>query len=513
MTEQNFRLDGWRVDVAACRMSRGSERRHLEPKVMKTLVCLAGRPGEVIPKDELIASVWGHSHVSDAALTRCIFEIRQAFGDDARKPAVVETIAKVGYRLMVQPAPDAEPARKRRLPVPWLAVASIALLSVGLWGTRGGSVPAAPATEPAVLSEVPAAITAYERGVAHYAKVDYLANANAITFFRQAVEHDPSFSLAYVRLADALTQLALRWDRERLDEAYEAATTALSLNPDNPDAYSALGVAQILRRDTVAALDTLERAYQLDPTHTKSMYNAAVAHQALFEYDEAIAMFHRVVELAPSNHEATSRLGYLYLRTGDVDAARYWLENTLEYAPESVRAWHQLATVHLVTGDVPAAIDSCRRVLDQLPEHLRCLQLTAIGYLKSGDTARSRAFFEASIARYEQAHYAKLGVAQTLIADGDEAKGLETVRAVLDEALNRIEGEHQPRNDYRLIAACYALLGDKPSALQWMDRASGVTRLFRLWDLTDPAFESLHDDRRFDRILMSSSRASDSVKL
>ena len=121
--------------------------------------------------------------------------------------------------------------------------------------------------------------------------------------------------------------------------------------------------------------------------------------------------------------------------------------------------------------------------------------------------------FEASIASHERADYAKLGVAQTLIADGDEARGFAAVQAVLDEALLRVRGEHKPRNDYRLIAACYSLLGDKARALDWMDRASGVTRLFRLWDLTDPAFENLHGDRRFEHILTSSSRAQDRYTL
>ena len=51
MAEKCFILDGWRVDVAASCITRGRETRRLEPKVMKTLTCLADNPGDVVTKD------------------------------------------------------------------------------------------------------------------------------------------------------------------------------------------------------------------------------------------------------------------------------------------------------------------------------------------------------------------------------------------------------------------------------------------------------------------------------
>ncbi len=123
MTEHRFRLDGWIVDVPACRISRGKDSRHLEPKVMKTLASLAARPAEVHTKDAIIGAVWGHPHVSDAALTRCIFEIRQAFDDDAKRPRIVETVPKVGYRLIAEPTPAAASRWHRPARARWLAAA------------------------------------------------------------------------------------------------------------------------------------------------------------------------------------------------------------------------------------------------------------------------------------------------------------------------------------------------------------------------------------------------------
>ena len=78
----------------------------------------AGRAGEeLVTKQELFERVWGGLAVSDDALTTCIQDLRQALGDDARRPRYIETRHRRGYRLMVpataiiDPSSDAAPPR------------------------------------------------------------------------------------------------------------------------------------------------------------------------------------------------------------------------------------------------------------------------------------------------------------------------------------------------------------------------------------------------------------------
>jgi DNA-binding winged helix-turn-helix (wHTH) protein len=96
----DFRLGDWHVEPALGRASRDGQAVHLRAKVMDLLVCLARRPGDVISKDELLAEVWKTEFVTESALTRVITELRQAFGDDADHPRIIETIPKRGYRLI-----------------------------------------------------------------------------------------------------------------------------------------------------------------------------------------------------------------------------------------------------------------------------------------------------------------------------------------------------------------------------------------------------------------------------
>jgi TolB-like protein/DNA-binding winged helix-turn-helix (wHTH) protein/Tfp pilus assembly protein PilF len=86
-------------------ISRNGTTARLEPKVMELLVCLAGHAGETLPKETLLQGVWPDTFVSDDALKHCISELRRVFEDDARKPRIIQTIPKRGYRLLAPVEP------------------------------------------------------------------------------------------------------------------------------------------------------------------------------------------------------------------------------------------------------------------------------------------------------------------------------------------------------------------------------------------------------------------------
>ncbi|NNL53885.1 MAG: hypothetical protein HKP32_01880, partial [Woeseia sp.] len=73
---------------------------HLQPKVMSVLLCLAEQAGEVVTREEIVRQVWKGRAVSDESLTRCISELRLALGDHPKLPEFLQTIPKIGYRLV-----------------------------------------------------------------------------------------------------------------------------------------------------------------------------------------------------------------------------------------------------------------------------------------------------------------------------------------------------------------------------------------------------------------------------
>jgi len=106
--QRGFRLGPHSVKPREGIVTTADGELRIEPKAMDVLVYLAGQAGEVASRDEIVRAVWGHTHVTDEALTRCISVLRQALGDDRAHPRYIETVPKRGY-VMREPVATAPP--------------------------------------------------------------------------------------------------------------------------------------------------------------------------------------------------------------------------------------------------------------------------------------------------------------------------------------------------------------------------------------------------------------------
>ena len=121
----SFRIGAWTAYPDLNRLV-GTERTvNIEGKVMRVLVELAKRRGQVVSKNALLDAVWPNQQVADGVLTRAIHELRVALSDQAQQSRFIETVPRRGYRLKPQPA--ATPIHRR-----WIALAGTVLLIVAL---------------------------------------------------------------------------------------------------------------------------------------------------------------------------------------------------------------------------------------------------------------------------------------------------------------------------------------------------------------------------------------------
>lgn len=140
------------IDFAGRRLSRAGSERTLEPKAFAVLALLAGAPGRVFTRDQILDSVWGHRHVTQSVLNRIMSLLRQALGEDAQHPRLLHTVYGVGYRFDLPapasaaqaaarpdpiiaagdalPAPPAGASTSGRLRWPWIAAGVAAALVV-----------------------------------------------------------------------------------------------------------------------------------------------------------------------------------------------------------------------------------------------------------------------------------------------------------------------------------------------------------------------------------------------
>ena len=107
-TSEPFRIGVLCVEPALRQVSTaGTPPETLEPRVMLVLVALARTHGTIVSRDQLIEQCWDSRIVGDDSINRVISRLRRlstAHGDGL---FAIETISKVGYRLVANPVQDA----------------------------------------------------------------------------------------------------------------------------------------------------------------------------------------------------------------------------------------------------------------------------------------------------------------------------------------------------------------------------------------------------------------------
>jgi DNA-binding winged helix-turn-helix (wHTH) protein len=89
-------FDGFTLDLNRGCLFRGAkEEIKLRPKSFEVLRYLAENHGRLISKEELIASVWPQTAVTDDSLVQCLIDVRRALGDTSQR--FVKTVPRRGY--------------------------------------------------------------------------------------------------------------------------------------------------------------------------------------------------------------------------------------------------------------------------------------------------------------------------------------------------------------------------------------------------------------------------------
>ena len=95
-----FEFAEFRLIPAEGQLLRDGEQISLTPKALAVLTLLVEQQGQLVEKSELIEHVWQNSFVEESAVSRCIWTIRTALGEDSKDQKFIQTVPKRGYRFV-----------------------------------------------------------------------------------------------------------------------------------------------------------------------------------------------------------------------------------------------------------------------------------------------------------------------------------------------------------------------------------------------------------------------------
>src|SRR6266404_1204857 len=311
----------------------------------------------------------------------------------------------------------------------------------------------------------PEAYDAYLRGRFYW--TDRADLHKSIAAYLQAIDKDPNYALAYAGLASAYALLGQVPYDDTLPstakpEARQAAERALQLDPQLGEAHSVLAnVSFSYDWDFEAAEREFQRAFALNP-------NDATAHLWYSHYN----MMRNHIPVALQENS----------RTLDLDPASP-LFNTVR------------AEIYYNSRQYDLAIDQASHTIEQYPTYW-------LTYIWLGSAYREKKMYAEALQQFSEArklssdHPAIMALyGHTLALAGDRAGAR---RALAD--LQLLAKSRYVSSLY--IAAIYTGLGEKSTALDWLDKAYKERNDRLLYLNVDPMADPLRSEPRF-RDLMS----------
>ncbi|RFP15768.1 MULTISPECIES: winged helix-turn-helix domain-containing protein [unclassified Duganella] len=104
-----LRVGAWCVDPSLGEIGRDGDTVRLDQRTMRLLLCLAGRPGQIVSADDLLSEVWPGVIVTPDSVYQAIASLRRVLGDDPKQPGYIVTVPRQGYRLVAEVSPWNEP--------------------------------------------------------------------------------------------------------------------------------------------------------------------------------------------------------------------------------------------------------------------------------------------------------------------------------------------------------------------------------------------------------------------
>lgn len=211
--------------------------------------------------------------------------------------------------------------------------------------------------------------------------LEKLSNPKSIEYFQAAIKRRPDYALAYASMAEAYTLSPLE-PREKYPKAREAAVAAIRIDDTVAEAHNALAAIYCWYDwDWARAQWEFERAIELNP-------NDFIAHQMYGQFQKALgwknwaAEVKRADELNPLSIWVAG--GGWYLQSGEYDKAIALMQKKLELDPNSSYANWQMGRVYAAKGMYEVAIQYFERSVALSDGSPQPISLLGYAYGKSG---------------------------------------------------------------------------------------------------------------------------------
>jgi adenylate cyclase len=529
----------FRFEPSTARLWEGEREIRLTRKAAAVLERLVDRAGQPVAKQDLFASVWSNTVVSDDALVTCIQELRKALGDDAKQPRYIETRHRSGYLFIARvsrsdetpPDQSASPAQR--------ATAIAVLPFVDMSPDRDHDYLCEGLAEELIdalthVDGLRVAARSYSfqfrrpgvdvREAGRRLGVDALLEGSV-----RKADDRLRITVQLIDVDSGYHQWSQRFERNAgdvfaiQDEIAESVVTTLRggalsqrerravrrpQTTAEPYEYFLRGRQHMHRMqqpDMDQSRQMFQKAIALDENYAPAWAGFAIVHALLFEWwggrDEDLQLAdrasHKAMELAPDLADTHVARGQVLAQRRCYDEAQTHFETAARINPHLFDAYYFNGRAAFAHGEVERSADLFRRASEVRTEDFQSAVLLAQSLRMLGRSEAARAANREAVVRVERllalnptdGRALALG-ALALYDEGEAERAMEWSRRSL---------ELYPDDMSALLnAACLRIqAGLQEEALEIIERVFNRGWGNRDWVDQDPAYDCLRDHPRF----------------
>jgi TolB-like protein/Tfp pilus assembly protein PilF len=286
-----------------------------------------------------------------------------------------------------------------------------------------------------------------------------------IEYFKQAIERDVNFSLAYAGLSDSYyllgdTGYSALTPEEAIPRTKAAALRALQIDDTLAEAHASLASVLTSEWDWRGAEKEYKRSIELDPSYAtvRQWYGFYLAGMGRLE--EALLEAKRAQELDPLSIIINRDLGLIYYYARQPDRSIEQYQKTIELDSNFALAHQGLGRVYLLKGMHQLAVEHLLRAASLAGDNVAISGALGHAYAATGNT----------------------GEARRILGNLLERSGRSYVTPMS-------------------IAVIYTGLGETENAFGWLEKAHAERSGGLLTLKVHPIFDGLRPDPRFQGLI------------
>ena len=309
----------------------------------------------------------------------------------------------------------------------------------------------------------------YLKGKEQYYSYTLEGFRESVKYFSQALEIDPSYSLAYAGLGNAYAQIFYRTKNPTIsDLGYDAVDEALKQNPELAEGYKAKALLAHFNDKKTEALKLNMKAIELKPGYTEAIGNVGIVNYDLGDISQFLKSF-KIFSASNPNHRLSSeRIAIAYFMLNEVQIGLETATEGIRKIPDSYECRNLLFHHYLNSGNSSKAKTILDELVELRPDDGRINGLWTLYHLMNQNFEKAR---EKALSTPNPNQHIKSYLAYAHKKLGNSNETEKILSEIESEALKELAAGAESYHQYFILVRTHAIREDLDKALATLEDA------------------------------------------